>query len=80
MNANNKAINMCPKPQRERFSLIKAHNGIYPRGRKIISCSAQTRAGLNSEPECLALVTAIQLNIKEQGAHGIPLLLSHFLK
>lgn len=37
IHADNKAIHMCPKPQRERFALIKAHNGIYPRGRKTIS-------------------------------------------
>lgn len=77
IHASNKAINMCPKPQRERFALIKAHNGIYPKGRKTISCSAQTRDGLESGAECLALVPAIWANIR---AHGFPLLCPHFLK
>ena len=67
IHANNKAINMCPKPQRERFALIKAHNGIYPRGRKTISCFAQTREGLDSGTECQALVVAVQLNIRTYG-------------
>ena len=60
IHASNKAINMCSKPQRERFALIKAHNGIYPRGRKTISCSAQTRGGLDSGAECQPLEAAVQ--------------------
>lgn len=72
IHANNKAINMSPKPQRERFALIKAHNGIYPRGRKTISCLAQTREGLDSGTERQALVAAVQLNTR---MYGFPLLL-----
>ena len=73
IHASNKAINMYSKPQRERFALIKAHNGIYPRGRKTISCSAQTRGGLDSGAECQALEAAVQLNIR---TYNFPLLLS----
>lgn len=68
IHASNKAINMCPKPHRERFTLIKAPNGMYPRGRETTSHSAKTRQGLECGTESSALVNAIQSNIRVRNA------------